>query len=417
VVHTLWAVAMTWLVVIFGLGLLVFLHELGHFSVARLVGIKPRAFYVGFPPALVKTERDGVEYGIGAIPLGGYVRIPGMLRPAAADFASRMEPARREEPTLGPFADVVQRRLEAEDWDGARAALPELEAALERTPPSASARRSAESAMREVDEGTGADAYWRQPIRKRLATIAAGPGMNVLVAFVLFFAVYVTGAPTGRATSEVASVEAGSPAASAGLRSEDRIVAVNGHATRTFEAVSHEIQSNERQPLTVTVVRDGQRVTLPSRRPVQRDGRWVWGFVPAPELESHPVDESAQFAARDCWRVVTGSVESVRHIFGESEGAQVTGPVGVVRTSEQALTLGIQWYLILLGVISMSLALFNLLPLLPLDGGHLLFALLESVRGRAMPRAAYERASQLGMALLLLVYVFAFMNDLGAVSQ
>jgi regulator of sigma E protease len=405
---------MTWFVVIFGLGLLVFLHELGHFSVARLVGIKPRAFYVGFPPALVKTERAGVEYGIGVIPLGGYVRIPGMLRPAPADFASRIEPARREDPALSPSANVVQRRLAAEDWEGARTALPQLDAALEQASLRTSARRSAELAVREVDEGTGADAYWRQPIWKRVATIAAGPGMNVLVAFVLFFAVYATGAPTGRASTEVASVEAGSPAASAGLRAGDRIVAVNGHRTRTFEAVSSEIGRSQGRPLTVTVEREGQTVTLPSRRPVQRDGRAVWGFVPASERESHPLGESARFAARDCWRIVTGTVQSVRHLFGESEGAQVTGPVGVVRTSEQALTLGLQWYLILLGVISMSLALFNLLPLLPLDGGHLLFALLEGVRGRSVPRRAYELASQLGIALLVLVYVFAFLNDLGA---
>jgi regulator of sigma E protease len=408
---------MSWVVVIFGLGLLVFLHELGHFSVARLVGIRPRAFYVGFPPALVKTERAGVEYGLGVIPLGGYVRIPGMLRPAAADFASRIEPARREDPALAPSANVVQRRLEAEDWEGARAALPQLEAALERTSSSSSARRSAEVAVRDVDEGTGADAYWRQPIWKRVATIAAGPAMNVLVAFVLFFAVYATGAPTGQPSTEVARVEAGSPAAAAGLRSGDRIVAVNGRPTRTFEAVSREIQTSEGRPLTVTVVRDGQRVTLPPRRTVERDGRWVWGFVAASEQESHPAGESARFAARDCWQIVTGTVLSVRHLFDESEGAQVTGPVGVVRTSEQALTLGIQWYLILLGVISMSLALFNLLPLLPLDGGHLLFALLEGVRGRAVPRRAYERASQLGMTLLLLVYVLAFLNDLGVAPQ
>ena len=408
---------MTWLVVILGLGLLVFLHELGHFAVARRVGIRPRAFYVGFPPALAKTERDGVEYGIGAIPLGGYVRIPGMLRPAASDFASRVQPARREDRALAPSTNVVQRRLEAEDWDGARAALPQLEAALESTPLSARARRSAALAVRDVDEGTGSDAYWRQPIWKRVATIGAGPGMNVLVAFVLFFAVYVTGAPTGQPSTEVASVEAGSPAASAGLRAGDRIVAVNGDRTRTFEAVSSEIRRSERRPLTVTVEREGQTITLPSRRPVQRDGRWVWGFVPASERESHPVAESARFAARDCWRIVTGTVQSVGHLFGESEGAQVTGPVGVVRTSEQALTLGIQWYLILLGVISMSLALFNLVPLLPLDGGHLLFALMEGVRGRAAPRRAYELASQLGIALLLLVYVFTLLNDLGAASQ
>jgi regulator of sigma E protease len=408
---------MTWFVVIFGLGLLVFLHELGHFVVARLVGIRPRAFYVGFPPALVKTVKDGVEYGIGAIPLGGYVRIPWMLRPAASDFASRMGPACREDSVLVPSANVVQRRLAVEDWEGTRTALPQLESAIERSSTSSGARRSAELAVREVDEGTGDDAYWRQPIRSRVATILAGPAMNVLVAFVLFFVVYATGAPTGRATTEVARVEEGSPAAAAGLRAGDRIVAVNGRQTRTIEAFSNEIQASEGRPLTVTVMRDGQTVTLSPARPARRDGRWAWGFVAASELESHSAGESAHFAARDCWRIVTGTVESIGHLFDESEGAEVSGPVGVVRTSEQALTLGIQWYLILLGVVSMSLALFNLLPLLPLDGGHLLFALLEGVRGRAAPRRAYERASQVGMALLGLVFVLALLNDLGAAPQ
>jgi RIP metalloprotease RseP len=100
---------MTWLVVILGLAALVFLHELGHFSVARIVGMKPRAFYIGFPPALVTVRRNGIEYGIGAIPLGGYVRIPGMRRPAADDFQARMAPALQEDPSLGSPADAVRR--------------------------------------------------------------------------------------------------------------------------------------------------------------------------------------------------------------------------------------------------------------------------------------------------------------------
>jgi membrane-associated protease RseP (regulator of RpoE activity) len=100
---------MTWLVVIVGLAALVFLHELGHFTASWLIGMKPRAFYIGFPPAIVTVRRNGIEYGIGAIPLGGYVRIPGMQRPAAGDFATAMRPAVDEEPALGAEAAAERR--------------------------------------------------------------------------------------------------------------------------------------------------------------------------------------------------------------------------------------------------------------------------------------------------------------------
>jgi regulator of sigma E protease len=404
----------TWLVVILGLAALVFLHELGHFTVARLVGMKPRAFYIGFPPAIAKVQRNGIEYGIGAIPLGGYVRIPGMLRPAAADFQAQMAAALQEAPELAPAADAVQQRLGGDDLEGARAALPALSSAVGQAQLSASARRSAVQAVRDVDEGTGADAYWRQPIWKRVAAIAAGPGMNVLVAFLIFFAVYATGAPSQAPGTTVAEVQAHTPAAAAGLRAGDRIVAVGGHRTHTFTQVSTQVRGSHGRPITVTVERAGRTVTLGPRRTVEKNGRWVWGFVPAAQLVSHPVGASARLAIGDCWRVVTGTVASLGNLFRGRGGAQVTGPVGIVRTSAQFLRVGLQWYLQLLGLISMSIALFNFLPLLPLDGGNILFSLVEGVRGRAVPRAVYQRFSSFGLALLLLITVIAFSNDIGA---
>jgi regulator of sigma E protease len=405
---------LTWLVVILGLAALVFLHELGHFTVARLVGMKPRAFYIGFPPALVTVRRNGIEYGIGAIPLGGYVRIPGMQRPAAADFAAVMQPALDEDPALGPAAAAEQRALSGGDFDAARAALPGLRSALGQAQLNPSARRSAERAVRDLDEGTGADAYWRQPTWKRVLAIAAGPGMNVLVAFVVFFAVYVTGAPSQTPSTEVAQVQAGTPAAAAGLRPGDRILAVDGHRTRTFEQASSLIGGSRSHPITVTVERGGHEVTLGPRPTIEEHGRWIWGFVPAPQLVSHPVGESARLAIRDCWRVVTGTVASLGNLFRGRKGADVTGPVGIVRTSAQVLQVGLPFYLELLGLISMSLALFNLLPLLPLDGGNILIALVEGVRRRPVPRVAYQRFSMVGTVLILLVTVIAFSNDIGA---
>ena len=166
---------MIWVVVIVGLMLLVYVHELGHFSVAMLLGMRPRSFYIGFPPAIVKVQRKGIEYGIGAIPLGGLVRIPGMHRPAGSDLAAFMSQALHEEPSLAAPMRRVRRFLDADEFEGARAALPELWRAVELATLTPAARRQANRALRDVDEGTGRDAYWRQRTWKRVAVIAAGP--------------------------------------------------------------------------------------------------------------------------------------------------------------------------------------------------------------------------------------------------
>jgi membrane-associated protease RseP (regulator of RpoE activity) len=140
---------MTWVVVVVGLMLLVFLHELGHFTVALAVGIRPRSFYVGFPPAILKVKRKGIEYGLGAIPLGGLVRIPGMHRPAGKDVDAFMAPALREQPELAPFVQRVRRRLEEANYEGAREALDDLRREIEAAQLSPSALRSANRALRE----------------------------------------------------------------------------------------------------------------------------------------------------------------------------------------------------------------------------------------------------------------------------
>ncbi len=192
---------MTYVVVIAGLVLLVFLHELGHFTVARAVGMRPRSFYIGFPPALVKVKRKGIEYGIGMIPLGGLVQLPGMNRPAGGDvYGIYGQPALREEPSLAPFVQRGQacpRRRGLRR--GAASHLPELQQHVEAAELSRAARRSANRALRDVDEGTGTDAYWRQATWKRVAVIAAGPLANVLVAFLILFLVFaISGGPRTR---------------------------------------------------------------------------------------------------------------------------------------------------------------------------------------------------------------------------
>jgi regulator of sigma E protease len=402
----------TWLVVIGGLVLLVFLHELGHFSVALAVGMRPRSFYIGFPPALAKVKHKGIEYGIGAIPLGGLVRIPGMHRPAARDLQAFVEPAVREDSAIAPAAGAVRRALEAEDYDAARRLYPELKEEVEAANLSPRARSSAERALRDLEEGTAPDAYWRAATWKRVAVIAAGPLANVLIAFlILFFVFAVSGGPSNRPTAKVAAVESGTPAAAAGLQPGDRIVAVDGRAVETFSAISHRIRASHGDPVTLTVVRDGQRVKVGPQATVLRQGRWIFGFEPAAQLVTYPPGRAAHTAASELWNVVSGTATGLGSLFSKHGRSHLSGPVGIVRVSHAELKAGTTYYLEILAFVSMSLALLNLLPLLPLDGGHIVFSLIEGVRRRALAREVYERVSVVGIALIVLVFVIAFSND------
>jgi regulator of sigma E protease len=402
----------TWLVVIGGLVLLVFLHELGHFSVALAVGMRPRSFYIGFPPALAKVKHKGIEYGIGLIPLGGLVRIPGMHRPAGRDLRAFIEPAVREEPSLAAPVGAVRRALEMEDYATARDLYQELEREVNAAHLSSGARRSAERALREVEEGTSQDAYWRAATWKRVAVIAAGPLANVVIAFLILFLVFaVGGGPSDRPSTKVDSVSAGTPAAAADLRAGDRIVAVDGRPTRTFAGVSHLIRSSRGGAVTLTVVRDGRRTSVGPQPTIFRQGRWIFGFTPAAQLVPFSTGKAARSAASDLGNVVTGTASGIGSLFSKHGRSQVSGPVGIVRVSHAQLQVGVTWYFEILAFVSMSLALLNLLPLLPLDGGHILFSLIEGIRRRALAREVYERVSVVGIMLIVLVFVIAFSND------
>jgi regulator of sigma E protease len=403
---------MTWLVVIGGLVLLVFFHELGHFTVALAVKMRPRSFYIGFPPPLVKTRRKGIEYGIGMIPLGGLVRIPGMHRPAARDLQVFIEPAVREQPSLAAPVGAARRALEMEDYDAARRAYPELAREVAAAELSPGARRTAARALRDLEEGTAPDAYWRAPTSKRVAVVAAGPLANILIAFLILFVVFaVSGGPSSKPTNEVAGIVAGSPAAAAHLRVGDRIVAVDGRPTRTFDAISHHIRESRGRPITLTVERNGHRVLVGPRPTILQQGRWIFGFEPSEGLIRYTPGEAASRAGTDLWHVVTGTGTGIASLFSSQGRDNLSGPVGIVRVSHSELQVGLTWYLEILAYVSMSLALLNLLPLLPLDGGHILFSLIEGIRRRALAREVYERVSVVGIALILLVMVIAFSND------
>jgi regulator of sigma E protease len=397
---------------ILGLALLILLHEAGHFFVARAVGMNPRKFYIGFPPAVAKTKRNGIEYGIGAIPLGGYVKIPGMHRPAAGDLDIHFGRAAGEQPGLTRQVEELRRRLDEADQAGASVALAELARRLEGAELSPVARKSAERGLTEIGDALAPDAYWRAKTWKRVAVIFAGPGANLLLAIVLFAALFMAGG--GKATRTVEDVVPGTPAEAAGLQPGDTIVAIDGERVEAAD-IARTISGSEGEPLTLVVRRDGAEVTLDPTRPREQDGVLRLGFV----LEGEGLGP-----AESTWQAlrVTGLVTKE---IGATVGRLVTGegrkeiasPVGIVQGSSQAAERGAENYLWVLGLISLSLALLNLLPLLPLDGGHITFSLIEGLRGKAVAREVYERVSAVGIAVVLLLFFIGLSNDIGRLGS
>ncbi len=407
---------MSVLVAILGLALLILIHEAGHFFTARAVGMRPRKFYLGFPPALLKTTRRGIEYGIGVVPLGGYVKIPGMHRPAPSDLDVHFGPALYEEPRLLPDVERVKRLVAQEQLDQAGVELGTLERALRTATLSAKARKAADRGLNELADGLGTDAYWRQRTWKRLAVIAAGPGTNLVFAIVLLAAVYMLGIPSD-ASRRVGDVIPGTPAVSAGLHAGDRIVGVNRVPAYTFTDVRDAIRNSNGRPLVLSVLRNGRYVELRPVRPTKTQGVYTLGFHPAAVRYKHySPGRALVLAGDDTWLVTKAMGTWLSHLANGSGRKDVSTPVGIVQQSSKAVQVGYREYFQVLAIISLSLALLNLLPLLPLDGGHMAFSIVEGVRGRAVGRAVYERVSAVGIALVLLLFFVGLSNDIGHIA-
>jgi len=395
-------------VAILGLALLIFVHEAGHFFVARLTGMKPTRFYIGFPPALAKVTRKGIEYGIGAIPLGGYVKIPGMHRPSASDVDMHLAAALNEAPQLYGPVERLKRPLTEGDLDEAEDAVNELDDAVGRSFVSAGASRAAERGVREIREALSPQAYWRQRAWKRVLVIFAGPGTNLVFAIVLFTILFMVGG--GKPTLKVEAVLPDHPAAAAGLRAGDKIVAINSNPV-TAAQVQKVISGSRGRPLELLIERDDKLISLQRVRPKKEDGAYRLGFLLGGAGLSPP--DAAWHSIR-----LTGLVTKEigltlsRLVHGEGR-KEISSPVGIVQGSSTALNQGLQDYLWVLGLISLSLALLNLLPLLPLDGGHITFSIVEGIRGRAVRKEVYERVSAVGIFLVVLLFFVGLSNDIG----
>jgi regulator of sigma E protease len=371
----------------------------------------PSRFYIGFPPAIYKVMRNGIEYGIGAIPLGGFVKIPGMHRPAPSDVDMHFGSAVEEAPELAAPEERLRRRLTDGQFDEAVTAVDDLEWSIDHASLSPGARKTAERGIRDIRETLGRNAYWRHPAWKRVTVILAGPAMNILFAILLFAGLSMAGGVS--ATRTVGAIQQGHPAARVGLRPGDVIVAVNGQRLTPGEIRSTISGSNGR-PVTVTVDRHGKVIVLGPVSATKEDGVYRLGFA----LRGKPLGFGPAL-----WSSIklTGSVTkqigvSLGNLVHGKGRKNISSPVGIVQGSSTALHHGFQDYLWVLGLISLSLALLNLLPLLPLDGGHIVFSIIEGVRGKAVRREIYERASAVGIALVLLLFFVGLSNDIGRIG-
>ena len=396
---------MSFFVAILGLAFLILIHEAGHFYTALAVGMRPRKFYIGFPPPLVRVRRRGIEYGIGTIPLGGYVKIPGMHRPAARDLDFRLQHAMSQTPELVKPLEAVKRPLERGDYDEARAALDELEEALREA-------GQPTDVLTDVRDALAPDAYWRQRTWKKVLVIFAGPGTNLLFAIIIFAVLFMSGG--GKATTTVDQVLSTRPAAQMGLRSGDKILAVDGKQVAAPSDITRTISGSRGHALTLLVLRDGRTLTLGPTRPRRNSGVYQLGFRLRGKSLSPPaaLEESIRVTAL----VSRDIVSSLGHLVHRQGREDISSPVGIVQGSSEAVDQGAQSYLWVLGLISLSLALLNLLPLLPLDGGHIFFSLIEGIRGRAVAREVYERVSAIGIALVLLLFFIGLSNDVGRIG-
>jgi regulator of sigma E protease len=390
-------------IAIVGLAFLILIHEAGHFFAAISVGMRPRRFYLGFPPAIAKTTRNGIEYGIGTIPLGGYVKIPGMHRPAASDADVHFGRALQKRPELAGPIQRLKRALAAGDDAAADAAVEEL-MRLGGDPPPEGFQRG----IQEILDGLSPDAYWRQSTWRRIFVILAGPATNFLLAVVLFAILFLIGG--GKATNTVGSVLPGKPAAAIGLKPGDEIVTINGALVGPRD-ISTAISGSKGRPVTVLVQRGQRIVALGPVRPQVIDGAYRLGFV----LQGEKLGAGAS-----AWQSVklTGTVTKEigkslgRLVHGEGR-KEISSPIGITQTLDQSASEGVQQYLWVLALISLSLALLNMLPFLPLDGGHIAFSIIEGIRGRAVAREVYERVSVIGIALVLFLFVIGISNDVG----
>ncbi len=399
---------MSYVYAFLGFAVLIILHEAGHFVAAKAVGMRVERFSLFFGPLLVRKQWGETEYGIGPIPLGGYVRITGMN--------PREELAQQTELT------EVQEELDHVRSEHGKVADPER---VRELTASEDELRSRIAALQQELAEISKRAYYNQPVWKRVVVIMAGPAVNLVLAFVIVWVLFLSnGQPV--AIERVGAVQPHAPAA-VHLRAGDRIVSVDG-IRGSVEAL-HNAIGRHRCAVAQT---DGCLAVTPARVTVRRGGRLIsfeirprynaaqkamlLGFYFAVGQESVGAGKAASLAVDNLWGVTKTTLSAIAHIVHPKPKQRLSSVVGAYTVTQESFAQSATQAFWVLALISLSLAIINLFPFLPLDGGHVFWAVAEKVRGRRIPFSVMERASAMGFVLIIIVFVIGLSNDISTLS-
>jgi regulator of sigma E protease len=355
------------------LGVLVFVHEFGHYLAARLVRVHVEVFSIGFGPAIATwRDRVGTLWKLAWLPLGGYVKLHGHERP---EVGSAGEPRERgTRPARAGLADDADRWIEGR-------------------------------------------VFHKKPVSARALVVAAGPIANFLLAMVLFSLLFAT---AGRPLIlPVASdVLPDGAAARAGIHADDTILSIAGTPIRSFEEIQRIIAGHPAETLPITIRRGQDTLALDVLTDAHEAGGRQVGMLGIRGgqmgYQKLSLPEALVGGVTQTWQVTSETVVGVAQMIGGRRGTEdIGGPLRIAQLSGQVAQLGIASLISFIAVLSVNLGLINLFPIPVLDGGHLLFYLAEAIRGRPIPPRAQEYGLRAGLALLAGLFILATWNDLG----
>jgi len=335
---------LTILACIFVFGVLITVHELGHFIVAKAVGMRVDEFAIGFGPTLYRRTEGETQYALRLLPLGGFNRIYGM------------EPGENSDPR----------------------------------------------------------AFNLQSLWKRMAVILAGSAMNLLLPLFIFFGIFMTqGVSEPANLSVLGGVVPGSAAEEVGLKAGDNVISINGVHIETWTELRSNILQNGTSPMELQIDRDGHvmNVTL-KPAPHPETGEPFAGVIAATKKRDVSAGEAVIYSFRSEKYILAEMYRSLYHIVTGEQAAEVAGPIGVAKIAGQVAERGLTTLFNFLAMLSLNLAVINLLPLPALDGGHFFLLLIEGVTGHKFGEKAMNNIQKVGIALILTITVIATYQDI-----
>lgn len=347
------------------LSVIVFVHEFGHYIVAKWCGVRITAFSIGFGKELIGwNDRSGTRWKISALPLGGYVKMFGDASAASTADAEAMEHMTPEDKAL---------------------------------------------------------TFHHKPLSRKMAIVAAGPLFNFILTIVIFiYFIMTSGLPS--ADPVVGEVMEGTPAQEAGLTAGDRIVRINDDEVKSFNDISYLISTNLGEPVSITLLREGQemQLELTPREIESDDGLGNKVKHPVIGIKSQEIKyqdvgptQAAHEAVHRTYMICASTLRVIgQMVTGKRSPSALKGPVGIAQLSGQATNKSVFITLWLIAMLSANLGLVNLFPIPLLDGGHLMYYVVEAMQGRPLAEQVQEWGFKVGAAVLFTLMAFTLYNDI-----